>query len=99
MQVNQYQILIGTFMPLVVALVVRQSWTADMKRLIAFALCLMVGAIAAYLQGSVNPTDLFASGLVILLLAKATYDHFWSPLGVTDLIQAHTGGPPAATPS
>src|SRR5207245_10250697 len=31
MHVDQYQILLGTFMPLLVALVVRQAWTADMK--------------------------------------------------------------------
>ena len=99
MHVDQYQILIGAFMPLLVALVVRQAWTADMKRLIAFALCLVVGAIAAYLQGSVDPTDYVASGMVILLLTKATYDHFWAPLGATDFVEQHNGGPPAATPA
>lgn len=92
---GQYQLIIGTLMPLLVAVVVRSSWSTDLKRLVAFALCVLAGLGGAYLQGQLGSlTDIAASVMAILVTAQLTYTHFWTPLGPTGWIETHVNSDP-----
>lgn len=97
-QLGQYQMLVGSLMPLLVAVVVRQSWQPDLKRIVAFGLCVLAGIGTAYLTGQLsNITDVSASVLTILVTAQLTYSHFWHGLGITDAIEASVNADPPGT--
>jgi hypothetical protein len=82
--------LVGALMPAAIALVTQRDWAAEAKGLVAAALCLAAGALVAFTQGALDPTDLLRSFLIVFTLAQILYQTFWKPSGISPAIEART---------
>ena len=82
--------LVGALMPAAIALVTQRVWAAETKGLVAATLCLAAGALVAFTQDALDPTDLLRSCLIVFTLAQILYQTFWKPSGIAPAIEART---------
>lgn len=91
-----YSALVGSVLPLVIAVVQREKWSSQTRSLVAFAACVATGLGTAYFDGDLTAKTAVAAVLTVLIAAKTTYGAIWQPTGVVPKIEA--GTTPAATP-
>ena len=89
--VDQWAILVGTFLPLLIAVVNRQGWSAAAKSLGALAIVIGAAAGEVYWRGDFSVGDWAATALTIFVLTATTYHGFWRPTGIAPAIERATG--------
>ena len=76
-------VVVGGALPLAIAVVMQCGWPPARRRLIAGAVGLVAGALAA-------PDSRLAGALLATTIAKASYDLLWQPLGIADVVERAT---------
>lgn len=82
-----YALVVGFFLPPVLALVQQQSWSTKLRASIAFIACVVAGAGTAYFQGDLTGRRFAEATLVILTTGMATYQSFWKPTEIAPRIE------------
>lgn len=85
---EMWALVVGFFLPNVIALVVQSGWSQRLQSVAAFVVCAVAAAGTAYFQGDLTGRRFVEAGLVILVTAVATYKGFWKPTGVASGIEA-----------
>jgi hypothetical protein len=89
--VGRWSFLVGTFLPLAIAVVNRQRWSSQAKGLMTFAVSTAAAAGTSYFAGELTASDLVTSFLIVLVSATVTYTTFWKPSGIAESVEAKTG--------
>lgn len=85
-----YSLLVGFFLPPVLAIVQQSKWSDRLRAVVAFAACALAGAGVAYFQGDLTGKRFLTAGLIVLTTGLATYRNFWRPTGVAPAIESKT---------
>jgi len=91
-QLTQIAALVGTFLPLLIAVIQKEKWAQWLRVGVALFACLIASVIVAYTKGQLNLHDLATSAFLIFTLTKTTYLSVWKPSGIAPAIQNSTGG-------
>jgi hypothetical protein len=87
---EMWSLLVGFFLPLVIAAIQRASWSNPVRAAVAFVSCVVAGLGTVWLAGNFNTKDIVSSILVVLVTALATYKGLWKPSGVGPQIESAT---------
>ena len=88
---DRWSMLVGTFLPVLIAVVNRQLWPGWAKLLVSAVMCVLASAVTVYLQGQWNAHDLVGSLILVASFAYASYHWAWKPSGVAPAIERATG--------
>jgi len=91
-QLTQVAALVGTFLPLLIAVIQRQNWRNSFRVVVGVAACAVAAVVVSYTKGTLNLHDLATSGFIIFTLTKTTYLAVWKPSGIAPTIESATGG-------
>jgi hypothetical protein len=90
----QWDLIVGFFLPLVTAVVIRQAWSPTYKAVANFVLSIVAAAGVVYFQGNLatgNLNALVSSVLIVLVASIATYHGLFRPTRIAPAIEAKTG--------
>lgn len=90
---QMWSLIVGFFLPPVLAIVEQTRWSNPLRAIVAFAACAIAGAGTAYFQGDLTGRRFVEAGLVVLVTGLATYQSFWKPSGIAAAIESHTNIP------
>jgi hypothetical protein len=85
-----WALIVGFFLPIVIAFLVQSGWSQRLQAVAAFVVCAVAAAGTAYFQGDLTGRRFVEAGLVILVTTIATYKGFWKPTGVAPGIEGKT---------
>ena len=88
--IQMWTLLVGFFMPPVIAVIQQAHWAVRLRALVTFAVCVVASLVTVWLTGEFNTKDVVASILTVLVTALATYRGLWKPTGVAPSIEAAT---------
>ena len=94
--IDNYTLLLGTLMPLAIAIVVQSKWTAALKAGVALAMCFLAAAGQLALSGQLTPGNALQSGITVAALSMVFYGRFWKPTGIAPALSAATDVNPSA---
>ena len=89
--VARWAFLVGTFLPLAAAAIIRQTWRSEIKGGAVFALSAIAAFGTSFLAGDLQRGDFVSAALIILVTASITYKTFWQPTGIAPAIEERTG--------
>jgi hypothetical protein len=89
--VGRWAFLVGTFLPLAAAAVIRQRWRSEVKGGAVFVFSLIAAAGTAHFAGELHRGDFLSAALIILVMASITYQTLWKPSGIAPAIEQQTG--------
>jgi VIT1/CCC1 family predicted Fe2+/Mn2+ transporter len=87
---TQWSALIAFFVPLVVALLNQEKWSAQIKAVLFFAVSIVAAAGTAYFQGDLTGKRWLDSALVVVAAGAAFYHGWWKPVGIAPQIESAT---------
>lgn len=87
---EMYALLVGFFLPPVMAIIIQTGWAERVKAVVAFAACLVAGAGTAYFQGDLTGKRFVSAALIVMTVGLATYRNFWKPTGIAPAIESKT---------
>jgi VIT1/CCC1 family predicted Fe2+/Mn2+ transporter len=85
-----YSLIAGFLLPPVLAIVQQQGWSDQIRAVVAFLACALVGAGVAYFQGDLTGKRVVTGILVVMVTALTTYRNFWKPTQIAPAIEAKT---------
>jgi hypothetical protein len=91
-QLTEIAALVGTFLPLLIAVIQRQHWSSKVRVAVGIAACAIAAVIVSYTKGQLNLHDLATTGFIIFTLTKTTYLSVWKPTGIAGKVEESTGG-------
>jgi hypothetical protein len=94
---QQAAVIVGFFLPLVLAIPIQGHWPNLIRTLFAVAAYAAAGAIIAAASGSFTGKDFWQVTLEVLTLGVIGYQGVWKPSGLSPVIERHTNVNPAAT--
>lgn len=89
--VDQWTIIVGVMLPLVIAAINRTVWDSASKAISSVVLCVIAAGGELLFKGQLSVTTLLPNAITIFFLVVTTYKGFWKPTGVTDAIEKKTG--------
>lgn len=89
--VARWAFLVGTFLPLAAAAIIRQTWRSEIKGGAVFILSAIAAAGTSFLAGDLQRGDLISAALIILVMASISYQTLWKPSGIAPAIEERTG--------
>lgn len=89
-QIDNWTTIVGVFLPLVIAVVNRQSWGAPLKALAALAICILAAAGDVYWKGQFSVSNWAETTLAIFVIVATSYVAFWKPTGLADAVEKRT---------
>jgi hypothetical protein len=89
--VGRWAFLVGTFLPLAAAAVIRQRWRSEVKGGAVFVFSVLAAAGTSYFAGEFERGDFLSAALIILVMASITYQTLWKPSGIAPAIEQQTG--------
>lgn len=84
-------VLVGAFIPLVMAVLNRAAWSSEVKSLISFIIICAVGVGTALLMGMRELEAIVATTAGVYALSQVAYRGVWKPTGINDQIESSTG--------
>ncbi len=88
--IQMWALIVGFFLPPVIALIQQPGWSSRVRSVVAFVACAVAGAGTAYFQGDLTGRRFVEAGLVVLVTAMATFRNFWKTTGITPMIEEAT---------
>jgi hypothetical protein len=89
--VGRWSFLVGFFLPLAAAAVIKQRWSSQVKGGAVFVLSAIAAAGTSFFAGDLQGGDFISAALIILVMASITYQTLWKPTGIAPAIEARTG--------
>jgi VIT1/CCC1 family predicted Fe2+/Mn2+ transporter len=90
MSLEMLSALVGSLLPMLVAVVNRSHWAPAVKGLVVVVSSIVAGAVTAWLNGQLNGLRWTESALIIAGAAVVAYKHFWQPTGIAPAIERAT---------
>lgn len=87
---QSWQLIVGFFLPLLVAAVVQTRWPPWAKAWGAFLACLVVALGTTYFAGQISQADVIGSVLTVFVVSISTYRGLWHPTGIAGAIERAT---------
>jgi hypothetical protein len=88
-----WALVVGFFMPHVIAVVQQPGWTKGLQSVVTFVASVAAAIGTVLIQnGGWSWHDWVSSTLLILVTAIATYHGLWKPTGVAPAIEVSTSG-------
>jgi hypothetical protein len=84
-----YELVAGTFLPLLIAVFIREEWKKELKIIVSFLFVLAASVGHLFYSGEWGLQNLSTSVLAILVLTITTYKGFWLGTGITGYIEKH----------
>jgi ABC-type uncharacterized transport system permease subunit len=94
---EMWSLVVGFFMPLVIAAVQRSTWQPPLRALVALIMCIIASLGTVWFAGEFNTDDVISSILLVLVTSISTYKGLWKPTAVAPKIEAATS--PGPTPN
>ncbi len=88
---NDYELVAGIFLPLLISILVREQWSKSTKTWVSLVIVLAASAGYVFYSGDWNVKDIGGTILKIFVIAVTTYKLFWKPSGVTDSLEFGVG--------
>lgn len=82
---------VGFFLPILIATILRWRWSEQAKAAAAFVVCLIAATGTAYFSGNFAGADVVTAALIVVTIAQATYVGVWKPTGIAPAIMDATG--------
>lgn len=82
--------IVGSILPMGIALVNQSHWRAGFKAVVAFILCLAAALVTTWAQDKLTPENYIASALTVFTLARVSYAGLWRPTGAAPAVEANT---------
>jgi hypothetical protein len=86
----QWSAIVAFFVPLVVAVLNQQKWSAQLKSVVFFVVAVVAAGGTAYFQGDLTGKRWLDSALIVVPAAAAFYHGWWRPNGVAPGIEEST---------
>jgi hypothetical protein len=87
---QQAAVLVGFFLPLVLAIPIQSHWPDQLRTLFSVAAYAAAGAITAAVAGQLTGKTFWQSTLEIVVLGIVGYQGIWKPSGIAPAIEKHT---------
>lgn len=87
---EMWSLLVGAFMPPLVALVNRSYWKPWLKGLVAVLSSVIAALVTVYLQGTFSGKGIVTCILIVLFTALGSYKIFWQPTNIAPKIEEAT---------
>lgn len=87
----QWSAIVAFFVPLVVAVLTKQSWPSHVKALMFFIVSLVAAGGTAWFQGDLTGKRFVDAALVVVAAAAAYYHGLWKPTEVTTKLEESIG--------
>lgn len=84
--------LVAAVLPLLLAVVNRPQWPSEVKSLLAFGVCVVVGIIVAWATDHWNRDGIILNIGAVFALTNAAYQAVWKPTKVAPTIEEKTSG-------
>lgn len=88
--IGQWTLVLGFFMPMLIAVIQQSQWQRDFKTFVAFMVCVAAAAVQMIVEGRFSAAGFFPSVLALSALSTTFFHHFWKPLGLADKVEAAT---------
>jgi VIT1/CCC1 family predicted Fe2+/Mn2+ transporter len=89
--ITNYELIVGVFLPLLIAFFVREEWSKKKKTAVSFGFVFLAAIGHVFYSGALDFADLGRSILAILVLTVTIYKGFWNFTGATDAIEKNLG--------
>lgn len=89
--VDQWTIVVGILLPLVIAMINRTAWSASQKAIGALVICIGAAAVEVAIKGQWTPKNFAANAVAVFFIVVTTYKGFWQPTGIANVIETKTG--------
>lgn len=87
---NQYEIVIGFFLPLALSLILQRHWSTPAKAYVSFGVVLLTTFGTAYFEGRVDFDNLLMTFFYVLAATVTSFKAFWQPSGLAQAIETKT---------
>ena len=84
---KMWTIVVSFFLPWIIAVVVKQGWTAVVKGWISFGMCLAVALGDAFFSGALTGRGIVSSLLLVVVVCVTSYKGLWKPTGIAEAIE------------
>lgn len=88
---------VGSLLPILVAVILQQHWRDGVKSVVTFVLCFVAAAVTLWVSGELDITsanftfeNLIAAFLTVYAAAQAFYRGLWRPTGTAPAIESST---------
>jgi len=88
--VDQWTVIVGLLLPLIIAVINRTTWTAPLKALVALLVCVVAAAGDLYFKGQLSTGAWAANAVAIFFVVVTAYVGFWKPTGIAESIEKRT---------
>lgn len=82
--------LVGTFLPMAIAVILNKNWQTPFKAVVALLACAVAATITTAAQGQLNSADWMESAAIIFTATVASFKGFWEPVGLADRVEEAT---------
>lgn len=90
MSVQMISAMVGSLLPLLVAVVNRSHWAPWAKGAVVIVSSLAAGVVTSWLTGELTGKTLAESALIVAGSAVAAYKLFWQPTGIAPALERAT---------
>ena len=90
MSLEMLSALVGSLLPMLVAVLNRSHWAPAVKGLVVVLSSVAAGAVTAWLNGSFTGLRWTESAFVVATAAVVAYRTFWKPTGIAPAIERAT---------
>lgn len=84
---QQLMMAISVFLPLLIAMINKVTWPSEVKAIVAFVVCMFVGAVFLYFDGRFNLQNVGMTLGACFIVAAVFYARFWNPMGTAPTIE------------
>lgn len=85
-----FSVLVGFFLPMVVAVINQPHWSDQVRGLMAMVSSIVAGAGTAYFSGHWDSTDILRSIMIVLIISQVAYTTFFKGSEITKSIENKT---------
>lgn len=87
---QSYALLVGSLLPVIIAVVQQQRWPDYVRAGVGLVICAVAAAVTAYAQGDLT-AERWGEGLLLVAVAAwSSYQGFWKPTGIAPTVEAKT---------
>lgn len=78
---------ISTIWPIVIAVVIKPTWSEGTKALVGFLLAVLLAAAGIYFDGRFSLQNIGATCALVFITSAVLYARFWRPTGVAPAVE------------
>lgn len=84
---QQLMMAVAVFLPLLIAIINKYTWPSEVKAIVAFGVCMIVGGIFLFFDGRFNLQNIGLTLGSCFIVAATFFARFWNPMGTAPTIE------------